>query len=172
MASFEPDPYDVSCVEGSLYPTFQDASFHAHAAEVQVDVETGRVDVTRYVAAHDVGFAVNPTGIRGQIEGGVAQGIGQALHEEIVYQDGAVLNPSLASYRMPSSLNVPTIEAILVETPGQHGPFGAKGIGEPPIIPPPAAIANAVAHACGARVRVLPITPERVVDSLDARVAR
>ena len=167
VATFELDPYDTSCVEGSLYPTFQDPSFHAHAAEVEVDPETGRVDVRRYVAAHDVGFAVNPALIRGQIEGGVAQGLGQALYEEVVYQDGAVLNPSLAGYRMPSSLNVPTIESILVESPGQHGPFGAKGIGEPPIIPPAATIANAVANACGARVDTLPITPERVLQALD-----
>jgi CO/xanthine dehydrogenase Mo-binding subunit len=78
-----------------------------------------------------------------------------------------VLNPSLGGYRMPSSLNVPNIESILVESPGQHGPFGAKGIGEPPIIPPAATIANAVANACGARVHSLPITPERVLQALE-----
>ena len=169
VVSFELDPYDTSCIEGSGIPTFQDPSFHAHAAEVRVDRETGRVEVTRYVAVHDVGFPINPTLLRGQIEGGVAQGIGQALYEEVVYEGGAVLNATLAGYRMPSTLNVPPIETVLVESPSEHGPFGAKAMGEPPIIPPPATIANAVARACGVRIRTLPLTPERLLNGLDAR---
>ncbi|GAC1318558.1 MAG: xanthine dehydrogenase family protein molybdopterin-binding subunit [Chloroflexota bacterium] len=159
--------YDTHCVQHSVYPAFNEVSFAAHAAEVSVDAELGTVSVLRYVAAHDVGHAVHRGGIEGQIEGGVAQGLGQALTEQIAMSDGMVLNPNLSGYRMLSAVNMPRVETVLTESPSEHGPFGVKGIGEPPIVPPAAAVGNAIRAACGARVRSLPMLPERVLDALD-----
>jgi len=156
-------PYDTKRVEGHVYPAFHSPSFHAHAVDLSVDPETGEVTIHKYVVAQDVGFALNPTYIEGQIEGGVAQGLGQTLSEEIVYRDGRVLNANLTDYKMPTTLDVPRIESILVEHPGRVGPFGAKGVGEPPNIEPPAAVANAIAAAVGARITSLPITAEKIV---------
>jgi CO/xanthine dehydrogenase Mo-binding subunit len=136
--------------------------------DLSVDTETGQVTIHKYVVAQDVGFALNPTYIEGQIEGGVAQGLGQALSEEIVYRDGRVLNANLTDYKMPTTLDVPRVESILVEHPGRVGPFGAKGVGEPPNIEPPAAVANAIAAAVGARITSLPITAEKIVLALRA----
>ncbi len=158
--------YDTKRVEGHAYPAFHSPSFHAHAVDLSVDAETGEVTIHKYVVAQDVGFALNPTYIEGQIEGGVAQGLGQTLSEEIVYRDGRVLNANLTDYKMPTTLDVPRIESILVEHPGHVGPFGAKGVGEPPNIEPPAAVANAIAAAVGTRITALPITAERIVRGL------
>ncbi len=155
--------YDTKRVEGHVYPAFHSPSFHAHAVDLSVDEETGEITIHKYVVAQDVGFALNPTYIGGQIEGGVAQGLGQALSEEIVYRDGRVLNANLTDYKMPTALDVPRIESILVEHPSQVGPFGAKGVGEPPNIEPPATVANAIAAAVGARITSLPITAEKIV---------
>jgi CO/xanthine dehydrogenase Mo-binding subunit len=160
--------YDDRCLQHSTYPTFNDPSFTAHAAEVEVDTETGEVQVLRYVAAHDVGRVIDRGGIEGQVAGGVVQGLGQALMEEIAMDGGAVLNANLGGYRMPSSLNAPPVESVLVESPSEHGVLGVKGVGEPPVIPPAATIANAVRSATGARLRVLPMTPECVLDAIDA----
>jgi CO/xanthine dehydrogenase Mo-binding subunit len=158
-----PTPYDTKRVEGHVYPAFHSPSFHAHAVDLSVDAETGEVTIHRYVVAQDVGFALNPRYIEGQIEGGVAQGLGQALSEEIVYRDGRVLNANLTDYKMPTTLDVPRVESILVQHPGRVGPFGAKGVGEPPNVEPPAAVANAIAAAAGARITSLPITAEKIV---------
>jgi len=155
--------YDTKRVEGHVYPAFHSPSFHAHAVDLSVDAETGEVTIHKYVVAQDVGFALNPTYIEGQIEGGVAQGLGQALSEEIVYRDGRVLNANLTDYKMPTTRDVPRIESILVEHPGGVGPFGAKGVGEPPNVEPPAAVANAIAAAVGVRITTLPITAEKIV---------
>jgi CO/xanthine dehydrogenase Mo-binding subunit len=155
--------YDTKRVEGHAYPAFHSPSFHAHAVDLSVDAETGEVTIHRYVVAQDVGFALNPTYIEGQIEGGVAQGLGQTLSEEIVYRDGRVLNANLTDYKMPTTLDVPRVESILVQHPGRVGPFGAKGVGEPPNVEPPAAVANAIAAAIGARITSLPITAEKIV---------
>jgi CO/xanthine dehydrogenase Mo-binding subunit len=155
--------YDTKRVEGHVYPAFHSPSFHAHAVDLSVDAETGEVTIHKYVVAQDVGFALNPTYIEGQIEGGVAQGLGQTLSEEIVYRDGRVLNANLTDYKMPTTLDVPRVESILVEHPGSVGPFGAKGVGEPPNVEPPAAVANAIAAAVGARITGLPITAEKIV---------
>jgi CO/xanthine dehydrogenase Mo-binding subunit len=156
-------PYDTKRVEGHVYPAFHSPSFHAHAVDLSVDAETGEVTIHKYVVAQDVGFALNPIYIEGQIEGGVAQGLGQTLSEEIVYRDGRVLNANLTDYKMPTTLDVPRIESILVEHPGRVGPFGAKGVGEPPNVEPPAAVANAIAAAVGTRITSLPITAEKIV---------
>jgi CO/xanthine dehydrogenase Mo-binding subunit len=166
-----PTPYDTKRVEGHVYPAFHSPSFHAHAVDLSVDAETGEVRVHRYVVAQDVGFAMNPTYIEGQIEGGVAQGLGQALSEEIVYDNGRVLNANLTDYKMPTALDVPRIESILVQHPSLVGPFGAKGVGEPPNIEPPAAVANGVASATGVRITDLPITAEKIALARQERPA-
>ena len=137
-------------------------TYSTHMAEVVVDVETGEVDVTDYVAAFDIGRAINPQAVEGQIEGGVAMGLGYALMEEIVLKDGVIQNLSLQNYLIPTSLDVPEIKSIILEMPNQHGPYGAKGIGEMPNIPATPAILNAIANACGGRVRSLPADPEKV----------
>jgi CO/xanthine dehydrogenase Mo-binding subunit len=159
-------PFDPSTVRHHFYPTFNSPSFHAHAAEVEVDRDTGAITVRRYVVAQDVGFAINPQCIEGQIEGGVVQGLGHALSEEIVMRNGYVLNPSLVDYKMLSAMDVPVVETILVQHPSRLGPYGAKGVGEPPAIEPPAAIANAVADAVGVRLHSLPMTAEKVHQAL------
>ncbi|MFQ5828311.1 MAG: xanthine dehydrogenase family protein molybdopterin-binding subunit [Candidatus Methylomirabilia bacterium] len=161
-----PTPYDTKRVEAHVYPVFHSPSFHAHAVELSVDAETGEVTLHRYVVAQDVGFAINPTYVEGQIEGGVAQGLGQALSEEIVYEDGRVLNPNLTDYKMPTTLDIPKIESIVVQRRSAVGPYGAKGVGEPPNIEPPAAVANAVAAATGVRITSLPVTAEKVAWAL------
>jgi len=158
-----PTPHDAKRVEAHVYPAFHSPSFHAHAVDLSVDPDTGDVTLHRYVVAQDVGRAINPTYIEGQIEGGVTQGLGQALSEEIVYREGRVLNPNLTDYKMPTTLDVPPIESILVEHPSALGPHGAKGVGEPPNIEPPAAVANAIAVATGVRITSLPITAEKIV---------
>lgn len=158
----DPTPFDEGSVEGALLGAFNIPSFATHASEVEVDRETGEIGLRRYVAVHDVGRVINPRYAQGQVAGGVVQGIGQALFEELVHRDGAVANPNLTDYKLPTLADVPDVEVVLVEHPSVSGPFGAKGVGEPGIIAPPACIANAVADAVGVRVRHLPLTPERV----------
>jgi CO/xanthine dehydrogenase Mo-binding subunit len=144
--------------------------FAAHLANVTVDEETGEVHLNRYVAAQDVGFAINPALVEGQMMGGVAQGIGWALHEAIEFDDsGQLVTGTLMDYVLPRSNDIPPIETILVEVASQHGPFGAKGVGEPPAIPGPATIRNAIKAASGARLSSLPMRPERVLDALQER---
>ncbi len=161
-----PTTYDGKRVDGHVYPAFHSPSFHAHAVDLSIDPGTGEIAIHKYVVAQDVGFALNPTYIEGQIEGGVAQGLGQALSEEIVYDNGRVVNANLTDYKMPTTLDVPRVETILVQHPGPVGPYGAKGVGEPPNIEPPAAVANAVASATGLRLTSLPITAEHVALAL------
>ena len=123
--------------------------------------------VLRHVTAQDVGFAVNPLSVEGQMEGGTVQGIGMGLYEEMVYDDqGRLLNPSLLDYRLPTAADVPKIESLIVEVPSEDGPYGAKGVGEPPVVPTSAAIANAVHDAIGVRITEIPITPERILRAL------
>lgn len=140
--------------------------FAAQAAEVEVDSKTGRVKVLRIVAAHDIGRAINPTAVEGQIEGAVAQGYGYALTEQYEYENGRVLNPNFLGYRIPRSNDIPEIVPILVEKIDSEGPFGAKGVGEPGSVPTAPAIANAVFDAIGIRINSLPITPEKILESL------
>jgi xanthine dehydrogenase molybdenum-binding subunit len=133
-------------------------------AEVAVDLDTGRVRVLRYISAQDVGKALNPLAIEGQIEGAVVQGIGWATMEGYKYTpDGRVANQTFADYLIPTSVDAPRVEPVIVEVPTPDGPYGAKGVGEPPIIPSLATIANAVADAIGKRITTLPLTPERVL---------
>ena len=144
--------------------------YATQAAEASVDEETGRVRLLRVSAAHDVGKAINPLNCEAQIEGGVAMGIGAALHEDLVIDDqGKVRNPSFLDYHLVTSLDVPEIIPIVVECPEPEGPYGAKGLGEPGLAPTPAAIGNAVANAINTRVHNLPLTPERVFWALEER---
>lgn len=137
--------------------------YGTHIAKVAVDPETGEVRVLEYLVAQDVGFAVNPSEVEGQIYGGVAQGLGWALFERLVYdENGQAQSATLMDYALPHSEDVPTITPILIEVPSALGPFGAKGVGEPPVIPVGAAVANAIYDAIGVRVTELPITPERL----------
>ena len=144
---------------GHPYPTF---AFATHIAEVEVNPDTGQVTILNFTAAHDVGKVLNPTGIVGQVEGGVVQGIGMSLFEEIILEEGSVKNPSFVDYLLPTVGDVPPIDTLFIERADPTGPFGAKGIGEHPVIGPPPAIANAIFDAVGVRMRVIPITPERL----------
>jgi xanthine dehydrogenase molybdenum-binding subunit len=143
-------------------------SFAAHFAEVEVDPDTGAVRVLRYVAVHDSGRIIHPEAARGQIVGGVVQGLGYALMEEIPIDPdtGAPLTLNLDSFKIPNLLDTPPIEAVLIEQPDPIGPYGAKALGEPPLVPVAAAIANAVYDASGVRIRELPITSEKVLKEI------
>lgn len=136
--------------------------FGAHVSQVLVDVETGEVRVERHVACHDVGKAINPRAVEGQMAGGVAQGIGMALMEEVVTKQGRILNPNFTDYILPTIHDVPPVECIILENDDPGGPFGARGIGEPPLIAAVPAVLSAIHDAVGAAPKVLPCTPERV----------
>ncbi len=164
-----PQPrYDPTCASGLLFPTFPTPTYHVHLAEVRVDPVTGNVEVLRYVVAQEVGRVVNPLGIVGQIQGGVAQGLGYALWENLtIGEDGRYQQRNLGSYRLPLATDVPRVETIILEHPDEGGPFGARGVAEPPIVPVAAAIANAVSHAVGAPIDSIPITPQAVLEALE-----
>jgi CO/xanthine dehydrogenase Mo-binding subunit len=162
-----PVPVEHGCVTGTFLDAFNAPTFHVHMAEVEVDPDTGRVTITRYVVAQDVGKAINPMAIEGQIQGGVLQGIGYALYEDLRLKDGIYLDRSFETYRMPTSLDAPPIDIILLEHPAPHGPFGAKGVAEPPILPVAGAVANAVSHAVGRPFDRLPITPFDVLAAIE-----
>ena len=157
---------DPETGQGRVHP---DYVFGAHAIEVAVDTETGEVTVLKSIGAHDVGQAINPAAVAGQIEGGAAQGQGYALSEDMIYQEGRLMTPSFSEYLIPTAMDMPEVQSIILESRSGLGPFGAKGIGEPALTPVAPAIANAVADAIGTRVFELPITPERVVAAI-ARV--
>lgn len=138
-------------------------TFAVQGVEVEVDVETGKIEVLRCVQAIDLGRAINPRICEGQATGGIAMGIGYALMEELLFdQEGRIVNPTLRDYRIPTAADVPPMEIFLIEKADPYGPFGAKGVGEITTNCTAAAIANAVAHATGVRLRQLPMLPERV----------
>jgi CO/xanthine dehydrogenase Mo-binding subunit len=143
--------------------------FGVHICDLEVDRETGRVTVLRYTAVQDVGRAIHPSYVEGQIQGGAAQGIGWALNEEYVYDaEGRLQNPGFLDYRMPVASDLPMIEAVMVEVANPRAPFGARGVGEVPIVPPTATVANAVRSATGLRMANLPISPPKLLAALDA----
>jgi CO/xanthine dehydrogenase Mo-binding subunit len=145
------------------------AGFGSHICDVAVDKETGKVEIIRYTAIQDVGKAIHPSYVEGQIQGGAAQGIGWALSEEYIYNDkGLMDNPGFLDYRCPVASDLPMIEAVLVEVPNPRHPFGARGVGEVPIIPPMAAISNAIKGAIGIRMPDLPMSPPKVRAAIDA----
>ena len=142
--------------------------FGTHICDVEVDRETGRVSVIRYTAIQDVGRAIHPSYVEGQLQGGVAQGVGWALNEEYIYdKDGKLDNPGFLDYRCPVASDLPMIDTVLVEVPNPNHPFGVRGVGEVPIIPPMAAVANAVSNAVGVRLKDLPMSPPKVLASLN-----
>jgi len=141
--------------------------WHAHFAEVEVDTETGMVRVVKMVAVHDVGKAINPVIVEGQVQGGMAMGIGYAVSEEICYDEkGKQLQNGFHKYMLPTAEDIPDMKAIIVEAVDPTGPYGAKGVGETGLVPTAAAIANAVYNATGIRFKEIPLTPERVYKAL------
>ena len=160
---------DPDNLQGPIFPDF---TFGAHAVEVAVDTETGEIRLLKSTACHDVGRAINPVAVEGQIQGGSAQGLGYALMEEVVVEEGVIQTPSLSEYLIPTSRDIPTTQAIILESGTGVGPFGAKGIGEPSLTPAAPAVVNAVADAIGVRIHELPLTPERVLAALDRAAGR
>ena len=153
--------------QGSTAITRQAPGFAGHLVRVRVDRETGEVRIVEYVVAQDVGYAINPPAVEGQIIGGVAQGIGWGLMEQVAYDDaGSLITGTFTDYALPRAPCTPRVDVVVVEVPSEEGPFGAKGVGEPPVIPGAAAIANAIADATGVRITSLPMTPERIVRAL------
>jgi len=145
-------------------------SIGVHVVDVAVDTETGKVDILRYTAVQDAGKAIHPAYVEGQIQGGAVQGIGWALNEEYVYNDdGALLNSSFLDYRMPTSLDLPMIDTVIVEVANPNHPYGVRGVGEVPIVPPMAAISNAIYDAIGVRMNDLPMSPDKVLEALWAK---
>ena len=159
----ETGQFDMATGRGRSFP---DYTYGAHAVEIEVDEETGQVRILRYVACHDVGRVIDLGRVEGQIQGAVAQGIGYALAEEVELEEGVVTSTLFADYLMPTASDLPEIEAVALELYPGKGPFGARGIGEPPIGPPAPALASAIEDGVGVRLRGLPMTPERIYAAL------
>lgn len=164
-ASYDPDTVvpDPKTLYGN---SSSDYAFVCQVAEVEVDTETGQVTVLNFVAAHDLGKAINPMTAEGQIQGALVQGLGFALTEKLVNDAGKIVNPNFLEYNILYALDIPKIKPILIETQNPTGPFGAKGLGEPALVPTAPAIANAIYDAVGVRIKELPITPEKVLKAL------
>jgi CO/xanthine dehydrogenase Mo-binding subunit len=162
----------VPPVLGVSHPAFavQAPAFAAELARIEVDPDTGQVTIHDFVVVQDAGKAINPIGVAGQMQGGAVQSIGIALTEAMMFDtQGRLMNPSLLDYRKLTAADLPNIETIIVEVPAPAGPFGARGVGEPPIVPAPAALANAVHDATGIRLTELPLSPERIALAIAAR---
>ena len=160
-------PHDPLCATGMLIKGWPTPTYHLHQAEVSVDPVTGHVTVDRYIVCQEVGRAVHPDAITGQIQGGVAQGLGFALSERVDLDHGRYVQRTFKQHGLPLAADVPRVEAIVMEHADPAGPFGAKGAAEPPVVPVAAAVANAVADAIGAPIDSLPIRPEDVLDALE-----
>jgi CO/xanthine dehydrogenase Mo-binding subunit len=157
---------------GSVSPQCSTNAFGAHIADVEVDPETGKVKILRYTVLQDAGKAIHPSYVEGQMQGGAVQGIGWALNEEYFYDDkGQMRNASFLDYRIPTSFDLPMIETIIVEVPNPDHPYGVRGVGEVSIVPPPAAIANAIYRAVGLRMRELPISPPKLWKAISSKEA-
>jgi CO/xanthine dehydrogenase Mo-binding subunit len=162
------------CASNMRISAFNEPTFHCHGVEVEIDPEIGLVRPVRYVAVHDTGPCVSPAGVKGQIEGGVVQGLGYALFEEVLIDaSGETRNADLVDYRLPTVADVPD-ELVVVpvqDFPGSHGPRGAKGIGEAPVILPAAAVGSAIRDALGVRITELPCRADRVAAAVESRNA-
>jgi len=170
-ASWNPPTVALDPETGQGKP-FSTYVYATQIAEVDVDDETGEVEVLRIVAAHDCGTPINPMLVEGQIEGGISMGIGFALQEEILFDDaGRQINPNLTNYIVPTSLDMPEIEVDIVKSYDPTGPFGAKGVGEPTLVPTAAAILNAIHNAVGVRITSLPATSEKILAAIQAKRA-
>jgi putative selenate reductase molybdopterin-binding subunit len=161
-------PCDLPDPETGVGDFAMSYSFGAHAVEVEVDEQTGQVRIVDFVAVTDCGNVINPALAESQVEGGAAQGIGYGLMEDLVCEDGQVVNPRFSSYKIPTATEMPPVRSYWVETNDPQGPYGAKGLGEMGLVPTAAAIANAVYDATGARITRIPLTPEPVLDAIDA----
>ena len=151
----------------SADPTQPGPSIGTHVVDVEVDPDTGKVEILRYTTSQDAGRAIHPSYVEGQMQGGAVQGIGWALNEEYMYNDdGEMTNASFLDYRIPTSLDLPMIDAVIVEVPNPGHPYGVRGVGETPIVAPPAAIANAIYRAVGVRMKDLPMSPGRILKAL------
>ena len=169
--SFSTDCTGLNPVDGSGSP-WQAYVYGCQVAEIEVDTLTGEVQVLGIWAAHDVGRAINPRGVEGQIEGGIVQGLGQALMEDYKIENGHTTTHGFAKYILPTSLDVPQINSIIIEDPDPLSPLGAKGIGEPALIPTAPAIMNAIYDAIGVRITSLPATPEKILAGLATKRQR
>ncbi len=169
MAEYFYDPSNENMgkdFRGNMSMTY---TFGTHGVRVKVDEETGKVEILNYVAAHDVGKAINPLLLEGQVYGGVMMGIGYALTEQVIVEKGENMNPNFRDYKILTAKDVVPIQAPVLETYDEDGPYGAKGIGEPGCVPTAPAIANAIYDAVGVRIKDLPITPERVLEAIRAK---
>ncbi|MDE3097621.1 MAG: xanthine dehydrogenase family protein molybdopterin-binding subunit, partial [Chloroflexota bacterium] len=155
--------WDDKTYQGDAYGVY---SYAAFAADLEIDKATYEVRVVKVTTAQDVGKALNPRLCEGQVIGGSTQGLGWALLEEPVYKDGVMINSQLTNYVIPTSLDTPPFDVVLVEKPYSRGPFGAKGVGELPMDVPAPAVAAAVKHATGKLIPALPLTPERIAEAL------
>ena len=154
----------------NMNPSGAGSAFATHIVDVEVDPETGKVTILRYTAVQDAGKAIHPSYVEGQIQGGVVQGIGWALNEEyFMGDDGQMMNSSLLDYRMPTALDLPMVDTVIVEVANPNHPYGVRGVGEVPLVPPLAAVANAVYHATGVRMNNLPINPPGVSKALSEK---
>ena len=159
--------------EASINPRGASGSYAANIVDVEVDPETGKVEILRYTAFQDAGTAIHPSYVEGQLQGGTVQGIGWALNEEYyMSDDGHMLNNSFLDYRMPTSLDVPMIDSVLIEVPNPGHPFGVRGVGEAPIVPPLAALSNAIYDAVGVRLTELPMSPGAVTNAIESQDGR
>jgi len=154
---------------GSSKGLQQSPVFAVEVADVEVDKETGKVKVQSYAVAQDVGLAINPTLVEGQMQGAVAQGIGWALSENYILYKGVMQNATLLDYRMPTAADVPFVDTLLVEVSFDASPYGIRGVGEPPIVPSLGTIANAIHSATGVRLKELPMTPEAILNGIKTR---
>jgi len=160
-------PFPAVVGRGAITTRKMAPGFTAQAAEVEVDPDTGEITLLGFAIAQDAGFAINPLSVAGQMQGGASQGLGIALSEEMLYDEqGRLINGNLLDYRLPTTRDLPPIEAIIVEVPSEEGPYGARIVGEPSIVAGAAAVANAVADAIGVRITEAPITPERVLRAM------
>lgn len=157
---------DIETGQGAPYWPY---TFNCYGVDIEVDTETGKIDIIRAVCAQDVGRAINPSMVEGQIDGGFAMGVGYALFEDLGLHNGRIKNNKFSKYIIPTSLDIPEIEKIIVEQPELTGPFGAKGIGEPVMLPVAPAILNAIYDAVGVRITELPATPEKILKAIKER---
>jgi CO/xanthine dehydrogenase Mo-binding subunit len=167
--SFFPKTYAPDKKTGQTEKNYVAYTFMTQVMDVEVDTDTGIVEVMNVYTALDVGKAINPKNVEGQIEGGTVQGLGMALMEDQVIKEGITLNADMTNYLVPSIKDVPEFESTLVENEDSDGPFGSKGVGEPTLIAASPAVANAVFDAIGVRIKSLPLTPEKILDALEEK---
>jgi CO/xanthine dehydrogenase Mo-binding subunit len=140
--------------------------FITQVAEVTLDEDTGRIDIHKISSFQDVGFAINPMSVEGQIQGGIAQGLGWGIMEGLVFDNGIVLNDTILDYKIPTAMDVPQLEPVMIEVPSIDGPYGLKGTGEPSMVATPAVLANAIYHAVGVRIKEIPISQGKILMGL------